>query len=226
MIQINLNKVNWWKLSTVVLAVAVLFLIPKSCDKSEPSTVIVKTPEVKGTFKTDTIEKKVPIYIPKPFKDRSNEQKLQNDIVELNTQVELYKEELDNAIDRYTYELDSVQKLKAYSEAIALRPFSKKLDDKFITIDFKGYAFGEVKSIETNYTIKPQETAVKVPQLKYRVLAGAGAGINKELNQGIYSFSFGVQNKNANIYSISYLSVGNVKYGVFNYYLNLYTHKK
>lgn len=226
MIQINLNKVNWWKLSTVVLAFAVLFLIPKSCDKSEPSTVIVKTSEVKGTFKTDTIEKKVPIYIPKPFKDRSNEQKLQNDIVELNTQVELYKEELDNAIDRYTYELDSVQKLKAYSEAIALRPFSKKLDDKFITIDFKGYAFGEVKSIETNYTIKPQKTAVKVPQLKYRVLAGAGAGINKELNQSLYKINLGYQNQKGNIKRLSYMKIGEVDYGLVDFDFNIFTHKK
>lgn len=215
------NATLFFGASTLIL----LLLLNKSCNQ-EPSFATVKVPEVKGTFKTDTIYKQSTVYIPKLFKDRSNEEKLKNDISSLNTQVELYKEELDNAIDRYTYELDSVQKLKAYSEAIALRSFSKKLDDKFITIDFKGYAFGEVKSIETNYTIKPQETAVKVPQLKYRVLAGAGAGINKELNQSLYKINLSYQNQKGNIKRLSYMKIGEVDYGLVDFDFNIFTHKK
>lgn len=210
----------------MAIVIAILFfLLLQTCNNANPSTITVRTPEVKGEFKTDTIEIQKTIYVPKTIVDRANEQKLKNDISSLNTQLELYKEELYNAIDEFTY-LDSINKIKAYAEAIALREFNQPFEDEFIKINNSGYTFGTLKSLATSYTIKPQEVKVAVPQLKYRILVGAGAGINKELNQGIYKVNLGYQNKAANIYRISFSQIGTQQFGIFEYDFNLFTHRK
>ena len=220
MIQINLNKVNWWKLSTIILAVAVLFLIPKNCDKSEPSFATVKVPEVKGEFKTDTIEVQKTVYIPKPFKDHSNEEKLKNDISSLNTQLELYKEELDNAIDEFTY-LDSINKINAYADAIALREFNQPFEDDFIKIENSGYTFGTLKSLKTSYIIKEREVSVKVPKTYFKMSLGAFGGSNTDLNQWIYG-----ANLTANKTSINYIRIGSENFGTIGYNFNFFELKR
>jgi hypothetical protein len=76
-------KINWTKTFAITTVILLLIVLMQNCNQSnEP--VLVKVPEIKNVFKTDTIEKQVTIYIPKPYKDRSNEEKLLNDISELN----------------------------------------------------------------------------------------------------------------------------------------------
>jgi hypothetical protein len=221
-IMITKNKI----ISTMAIVIAVLaFLLLQTCNNSNTSTVTLKTPEVKGTFKTDTIEIQKTIYVPKTVFNRSNEDKLKNDISSLNNQLELYKEELDNAIDEFTY-LDSINKIKMYAEAIALREFNQPFEDDFIKINNSGFTFGSLKSLSTSYTIKSKEVNAAVPQLKYRILVGAGAGFNTQLNQSIYKINLGYQNKAANIYRISFSQIGTQQFGLFEYDLNLFTHKK
>jgi hypothetical protein len=187
--------------STLIL----LFLLNKSCNP-EPSFTTVKIPEIKNVFKTDTIEKQVTIYVPRPFKDRSNEEKLLNDISELNEQLNLYKEELDNAIDEFTY-LDSINKVKAYADAIALREFNQPFEDEFIKIENSGYTFGTLKSLQTSYTIKEREIKVDIPKSKINVSAGLFLGNNTELSQFIYGGNLTVKNT-----SINYIRIGSQNY--------------
>jgi len=211
--QINLIPYINWKSYSLIITIAFIILLLLNRCNPEPSIVTITVPEKKGTFKTDTIEVQNTVYIPKPYKDRSNEDKLKNDISELNTQLELYKEELDNAIDEYTYANDSLKAL-LFANAIALREFNQPFEDDFIKIENSGYVFGELKSLTTNYTIKERKVDVEVPQLKYRILVGAGVGSNINFNQPLYKINVGYQNAKGNILRASYLRINNQQFGV------------
>lgn len=209
------NATLFFGASTLIL----LLLLNKSCNQ-EPSFATVKVPEIVGEFKTDTIYKQSTVYIPKPFKDRSNEEKLKNDISSLNTQLELYKEELDNAIDEFTY-LDSINKVKAYAEAIALREFNQPFEDDFIKIENSGYTFGTLKSLKTSYIIKEREVSVKVPKTYFKISLGAFGGSNTDLNQWIYG-----ANLTANKTSINYIRIGSENFGTIGYNFNFFELKR
>jgi len=198
-------QINWTKAFAITTVILLLIVLMKNCNQSnEP--VLVKVPEIKNVFKTDTIEKQVTIYVPKPYKDRSNEEKLLNDIIELNEQLTLYKEELDNAIDEFTY-LDSINKVKAYADAIALREFNQPFEDEFIKIENSGYTFGTLKSLQTSYTIKQREIKVDIAKSKKNVSAGLFLGNNTELSQFIYGGNLTLKNT-----SINYIRIGSQNY--------------
>lgn len=208
---INYKNAFW---TTFVLFIISIFLLTKSCKNSEPA--FVKTPEIKGSFKTDTIPKQNLVYLPKPYFNRSNEGKLKNDIVKLNTQLRLYKEELDNAIDEFNY-ADSLHKSEMFSNAIALREFTQPFEDDFIKIENSGFVSGTLKSLETSYTIKSQK--IEVPQLKHRLLVGVGFANNSQFNAPLYNAGLGYQNKKGNVLIGSY---DNEKRISISYYHSLF----
>jgi hypothetical protein len=191
-------QINWTKTFAITTVVLLLIVLLQNCNESN-----VKVPEIKNVFKTDTIEVQKTVYVPRPFKNRSNEEKLLNDISELNEQLTLYKEELDNAIDEFTY-LDSINKVKAYADAIALREFNQPFEDDFIKIENSGYTFGALKSLSTSYTIKEREIKVDIPKT---VSAGLFLGNNTELSQFIYGANLTIKNT-----SINYIRIGSQNY--------------
>lgn len=198
-------KINWTKTFAITTAALLLIVLLQNCNGSK-ETVLVKVPEIKNVFKIDTIEVQKTVYIPKPYKDRFNEEKLLKDIIELNEQLTLYKEELDNSIDEFTY-LDSINKVKAYADAIALREFNQPFEDEFIKIENSGYTFGTLKSLQTSYTIKEREIKFDIPKSKINVSAGLFLGNNTELSQFIYGGNLTVKNT-----SINYIRIGSQNY--------------
>lgn len=198
-------KINWTKTFAITSVVLLLIVLLQNCNGSK-ETVLVKVPEVKNVFKTDTIEKQITIYVPKPFKDRSNEEKLLNDISELNEELNRYKEELDKKTDNFI-SLDSINKVKAYADAIALREFNQPFEDEFIKIENSGYTFGTLKSLQTSYTIKEREIKVDIPKSKINVSTGLFLGNNTELSQFIYGANLTVKNT-----SINYIRIGSQNY--------------
>ena len=140
--------------------------------------------------------------------------------------LQVYKDELDFAVDRFAHEKDSLQRLIMFQEAISLKSFTTKFEDEFLKLEMEGIVSGELKELTPHYTIKPQKIDVKVPEVKFRLLAGGGFGINKELNQTLYKANLGYQVKSGNIYRLSYLNVNNQAYGVLEVDFPLFTIRK
>jgi hypothetical protein len=225
MAQINLFTPLWkeslkylgWVLLLIVLTV-------KGCSNSdvEPQIVKVEIPEVKGDF-----ESKKPTH--EPIVNPSNSTPLKKGET-------IYKE---NPIDKkliaeneklktdYALASDSVKQLK-FDKAIQLNKFSTDFEDENLILNINGIVQGEVKEITPNYTIKKKtiEVAVKQKETVFRVLAGGAVGINKELNQAVYSLDLNFQNKKGNIISAEYLNLGGQSFGMVGYKKSIINIKK
>jgi hypothetical protein len=75
-----------------------------------------------------------------------------------------------------------------------------------------GLVSGEVKVLNVNYEL----TLPKQKEVVFRLIGGAGFGINKDLNQPLYKANLGFQNKKGKIYEASYIRIGTQQYGVIS----------
>jgi hypothetical protein len=105
-----------------------------------------------------------------------------------------------------------------YDKAIQLKLFEHPFEDDFIKAQINGIVQGDVKDLGFSYERKKQP----IPITKFRLLLGGGIGANKELNQGIWKFNAGFQNKKGNIIRASYMGVGNQKYVLAEYDFSIF----
>lgn len=212
----NTTYINWKNYSFLITALLIVVLLLNQCE-SETTYSTVTTPEVSGTLPTNHSEKIVhdTVYIPKGTKG--------NTIIPTNSDsLQVYKDELDFAVDRFAYEKDSLQKLLLFKNAISLKSFTTNFEDDFLKLELNGIVSGELKEVTPTYTIKSQKVDVKVPEVKFRLLAGGGFGVNKEFNQTLYKANIGWQKQSGNVYRVSYLNVNGQPYGVFEVDLSLF----
>jgi hypothetical protein len=209
--QINLFQINYKKI-LLYLGWILFFLCLwfKGCNSdNEKSSVTIK--EVTKTLPPDTIVKNVPIEIEKWYKDQKAENKLKNDIKEMYSRLLNYQEETEWMQEEFAHK-DSLQQAEAYMRSIAVKMFESNFEDEYLKLKINGIlAGGEVKEITPTYTIK--ERKVNAPQTKFRLLAGGGIGLNKELNQGVYKFDLGFQNAKGNILRFGYDSEQRITVG-------------
>ena len=183
-----------------VIGISILIGILLQKCKSEPSvtTQKVTTKEIKGGYKyvepkNTAVEKRF-TDIGKTINDKFLQEQIDKLLVENQKLVELFSE-------KPAAEKDSV-----YKEAIKLNEFSKTFDDENVKIDVSGIAQGKVKTIKTDYFIKPQKIDVEVKQ-KQRIFAlklGAEYGNSIELNKGVFKGNIEFENKKGNSFSYSY----------------------
>lgn len=223
------SYITWYSLLITVAFAILLFII--NCE-GETSTVQVTTPEVKGTLPTNrgTAIVQKPIYFPSgktgiPKNPKNSDISENSD--SLSSMLQVYKDELDFAVDRYNHETDSLKKLLMFKNVIALKSFKSNFEDKYLKLELNGYtANGEVKEITPTYTIKPQKVDVKIPELKFRLLAGGGFGVNRDFNQVLYKANIGWQKKSGNVYRVAYLNVNGQSYGMFETDLSIFKIEK
>lgn len=217
-----------WRNYSILITIAFAFLLFFINCEGETSTVQVTTPEIKGTLPTNrgTAIVQKPIYIPTGTigipKIPTNSENTDT----LSSMLQVYKDEFDFAVDRFAHEKDSLQRLIMFQNAISLKSFTTKFEDEFLKLEMEGIVSGELKELTPHYTIKPKKIDVKIPGVKFRLLAGGGFGINKELNQTLYKANLGYQVKSGNIYRLSYLNVNNQTYGVLEVDFPLFTIRK
>jgi hypothetical protein len=180
----NLKYIPW-----ITIAILLFVLWFKGCSQ-EPTTVPVTIPEISGEF-----EPQEPIYI--KGKDsvitrwETREIKTQNPV---NDSLALAYQEVKDSLERY----------KMYLTAIQIRDFSNTYEDEFVKFHLTGQVQGELNWIKPNYTIKERKIDVPVPQMKFRLLAGAEIGNNLLLNDFRWKANLGLQNAKGNIFRLGY----------------------
>jgi hypothetical protein len=183
-----------------VLFFVLLFF--RGCNSSE--TKIVKVPEITNVFKTDTIVKHEVVEVQKLVKDRTNENKLSKDILEMYKRIENYQEQIDYLHDAYKFS-DSIQKDSLYKLATKLKAFNSNYEDEFLKLKINGYVSNnEVKEITPTYTIKEREISVKNKEVYFRLLAGGGLKSSINFDKPIFYANFGFQNSKGNILRFGY----------------------
>ncbi len=201
-----------------------VFLWLRGCSDSPciAEAKTIKIPEVKGVF-----EHKKPEHKPL-VQNHSTEPKIKYRTPEeksfVKSQDSLISEllsENEQLSRNFYFANDSLRKMM-FGKAIKLNFFSKTFEDKNVKIDFYGIARGEVQSIQPFYTVKETEIDVPVPVTKFRLLAGGGLGVNKDLNQGLYKVNFGFQNPKGNILNAGYMKLNGQDYGVVEYYISIF----
>jgi hypothetical protein len=200
----------------------VLFIIFLLLNKCNNVTDVV-IPEKPGSFAPDIQVVHVPvdsnIEVPKWYKDTKTEKQLANELKDREERIKVYEEELSWMQGEFAY-MDSIQKANAYKEAISLKEFNSVFENDTIIIDIKGIVRGEVKEIQPYYLIKEQ--TISIPNnKKINLLLGAGTGISTEMNQFTAKVNLSLQNKQQNIYTISYQRIGEQNFGLIEYNFKL-----
>lgn len=204
-----LKVIKWMGLIVFTLWLASLL---HKCNNSEPSITLQKvtTKEVKGSFEAKEVKNYRITDASKTIKG----QNLSNSVTEKNSNTEnafLQKQivkllaENQKQSENFAKANDSLQKV-LYEKAIQLNEFSQTFDDDKVKIDVSGIAQGTVKSMQANYTIKPQTIEVPVKQ-KERVFAlktGIEYGNSIELNKGVFKVNFEFENQKGNSYNAGY----------------------
>jgi hypothetical protein len=200
----------------------VLFIIFLLLNKCNNVTDIV-IPEKPGSFSPDIQIVHVPIdsiiEVPKWYKDTKTEKQLANELKNKEERIKLYEEEISWMQGEFAY-MDSIQKANAYKEATSLKQFNSVFENDTIIINIRGIVRGEVKEIQPYYLIKEQ--TISIPDnKKINLLLGAGVGMSTEMNQFTAKVNLSLQNKQQNIYTISYQRIGEQNFGLIEYNFKL-----
>jgi len=219
----NTNILDVGKGLLIGLLIAILFLWLKGCSGGEPAVAkTIQTKEVKGKFEAvKPIQKPVvqnSSTEPK-YRTSSNDEFLQYQINQLIAENKALQE-------FYNQASDSLQEA-LYNKAIEVKSFSQVFEDDKLKITSSGLVRGEIQSLKSDYTIKPQ--TIELPKQKetfIRVLAGAGVGLNKELNQFVWKANLGLQNKKGNIIRASAQRIGAQQYYLAEYDISIFNWKR
>lgn len=207
-----------------------VFLWSKGCSGSVPQPQITKVviPEVKGSFKAFKPEQKPVSSKMEPSENKNNfgqnlskkeNEFLQNQITLLLAENGKLKQSFINAPDS--------MKIKLYDKCMQLNSFTHTWDNDTINATASGIVRGEIQSIALKWKIKP--ISVQFPQPKqtvFRLLAGGGVGINKELNQLTYFATVGYQNAKGNVTSLQYQKFGNSEFVTVGKIFSIWNYKK
>lgn len=206
-----------WKLyiSLIVIGMLIIALI-RQCTSEAPKVKNKGAYEPKTNIKHivihDTITSKEIVYKYLSKNDKSNF--FQKQIDSLLTVNEKMNTEFATATDSLQKEL--------YKKAISIKAFQEHFNNDTINIEVNGLVSGEVKALNVNYEL----TLPKQKEVVFRLLGGAGFGINKDLNQPLYKANLGFQNKKCKIYEASYIRIGTQQYGAMSLNVPILTIKR
>lgn len=165
-----------------------LNFIQRSCSNStkvsKPTTIKVKTSEIKGSIKESTI---------KELDGTANKIQYKDKIAYVENPI------TQKLLTSYIKENDSLKRLKMYGEAITIHKQTNTFEDKNLKVEVESETQGKLLDMSLlNYTIKPQEVPITLPPSKQTVSAlNAGGGIyyNTESQKVNYKAGFTFQNK-------------------------------
>lgn len=215
-----------------ILLLLSLWLLGKfSCENKIPATVDVAIPATTGKF--EAVKPKQEVIAKKG-----------NHIVGINKKVlekmtdkerEFFQFQIDSLLSLTTaYEQEFVyassdKKDSLYKKSIQLKSFSQPFENDKIKITANGLVRGTIEKISFDYTIKEQKIKVDLlpeKEVKFRLLAGGGFGIDKALSQPIYNAGSGWQNKKGNVFILDVSKIGNTDYYSAKVYLSIFDIKK
>lgn len=159
----------------LLLAVAVLLLWDAKCS-GNGTEITLKTKEVKGSFRIDTITVHDTIKLPK---------------IEYRNGKPIYKTVIDSIdyaiiskatklVDSFKVANDSLKEKMFISRSTPMN-FKKTFEDTAVKINIFGKHSGELYGIGLDYTIKPQ--TVKAQLKQYLLLGGVNMRYNGQFNK-------------------------------------------
>mgnify|MGYP001031536224 CR=1 FL=1 len=159
----------------LLLAVAVLLLWDAKCS-GNGTEITLKTKEVKGSFRIDTITVHDTIKLPK---------------IEYRNGKPIYKTVIDSIdyaiiskatklVDSFKVANDSLKEKMFISRSTPMN-FKKTFEDTAVKINIFGKHSGELYGIGMDYTIKPQ--TVKAQLKQYLLLGGVNMRYNGQFNK-------------------------------------------
>lgn len=196
------KKMNSTLILSVIIAILFLLLWFKGCGSSEPTTVEVTIPEVKGSFEAVKPKHSLVQELSTEPKNLSTGVQKGNDEF-LQSEINRLLKEYNSLNDAFARANDSLQQ-EIYKRTIAPKLFSHTFDTDTINATVKGIvANGEVDKLKLDYTIKLKTIDVKVPQVKFRLLGGVEVGATKEFDKFNTKVNLGFQNKKGDVISVS-----------------------
>lgn len=206
-----------------IIAILLFVIWSNSCNsetKKEIKYVTVKSTSGKATFEKPN-QKVVKDQNKKEvvnLKDKSENEFLQNEIDRI-------LEENKKLLDELALKNESEVK-EAYSDAIAINYFERKIDNDTVKIDVYGLTRGTIETMQIDWETKERKQEVEQKELFFRLLLGGEIGINKELNQGTYKINLGFQNKKNDILRFSYQRIGANEFGLIGFDKSIFSINK
>jgi len=178
----------------LLLAVAVLLLWDAKCS-GNGTEITLKTKEVKGSFRIDTITVHDTIKLPK---------------IEYRNGKPIYKTVIDSIdyaiiskatklVDSFKVANDSLKEKMFISRSTPMN-FKKTFEDTAVKINIFGKHSGELYGIGLDYTIKPQ--TVKAQLKQYLLLGGVNMRYNGQFNKSGVDLQLDYISPNKTRYSI------------------------
>lgn len=165
--------------------------------RDKPETVIVNTPEVKGSFPAVVNPASVPapekVYVYK-YIDR-----VTRDTVEIVTE-----NPVNETLLAYYNNATQREKDSLHADAIGIREYDIPQEDSLLKTDNYIKAQGTVLEFKQSYTIKPQKVAVKKKETVFRMLAGFEVGNTLQIDNPVAKANLMLQNKKGNILTVGY----------------------
>lgn len=198
-------QINLFNIKKIVpyLGWVLLFLVLwfKGCS---PGPQVVTIPAITKTLPADTIIQHQVADVSKMLKDRTNEKKLSNDILEMYDRIEDYQNEIESLKDYYTF-ADSIQKDSIFKLLTEIKKFSSEFEDENLILTINGIvAKNEVKEVTPTYTIKEQKVSVKTNDMRIRLIGGFGVGNSINFDKPIFQTNLGFQNAKGNVLNFSF----------------------
>ncbi len=206
-----------WKLyiSLIIIGILIIALI-RQCTSEAPK---VKN---KGAFEPKTNIKHVVIH------DTVTSKEIVYKYLSKNDKSNFYQKQIDSLLTvnekmntEFATATDSLQK-ELYKKAISIKAFQEHFNNDTINIEVNGLVSGDVKALNVNYELSFH----KQKEVVFRLIGGAGFGINKDLNQPLYKANLGFQNKKCKIYEASYIRIGTQQYGAMSLNVPILTIKR
>ncbi len=178
--QFKMKPLTFWKISTAVCIVIILFLTQCEGKKEIVEVPVrIEVPVLGVAGKTDTIYVPKPVMVEVPTPDREREFTL----------------------------MDSIEKILAYKDAVTIREYENTFEDDTIKIDTWSRVRGELLAQSNDYFIKPRtiqlDTVIQIQKPAFNELYLLG-GVKYHLNTQSVGFEAKLifKNKKNNLLSL------------------------
>lgn len=195
----NINIKELLKYLIIFILILIIYL-QRSC--TNKNVVVVKTPELKGSFNT-VKPKEI------PSKTKYVYVTLKGKTINLTNPVN------DSLVKAYEKSQDSICKLQLYIDVVSEREYLTEYNNDTINLKVYSKTQGVLLSQKPSYVIKSRtvDVPIKAKEQKFATYLGVDIFDNRSFNNFGVKASLGFQNKNKDILTIAYDTRQNIYLG-------------
>lgn len=202
-------KNNVLKIIGIIILIVGIFFIGRCSKECETKTITIKTPEIKGEFKS-----------PEVLVPESNEIKTIIKFKDTTLVIPQVNEELMQKYLALQNENDIAKKeneqLKLYSDAIKINTYKTNFNNDDIDLTITSKTQGTLLEIKPEYIIKSKNITTEIPKEKQKVFQ-LNAGVYSTYSKELKTFDPGIKldmiGKKGSVLSAGYSIEGNIMVG-------------